>query len=99
MRAFEDNIILHQSLGMPIVTMASSIEAYTLNPWNKTNFCDNTHPDTPHQSNNSGSKFVTSNGDKAHCTSAGDMCNTITPQEQGKALSSPTPEKATLSSD
>jgi hypothetical protein len=32
MRAFEDNIILHQSLGMPIVTMASSIEAYTLNP-------------------------------------------------------------------
>jgi hypothetical protein len=36
MRAFKDNIILHQSLGMPIVTMASSIEAYTLNPWNKT---------------------------------------------------------------
>jgi hypothetical protein len=37
MRAFEDNIILHQSLGMPITTMASSIETYTLNPWNKTN--------------------------------------------------------------
>ncbi len=34
MRAFEDNIILHHSLGMPIVTMASSIKAYTLNPWN-----------------------------------------------------------------
>jgi hypothetical protein len=31
LRAFEDNIILHQSLGAPIVTMASSIKAYTLN--------------------------------------------------------------------
>jgi hypothetical protein len=30
MRAFKDNIILHHSLGMPIVTMVSSIEAYTL---------------------------------------------------------------------
>ncbi len=27
MRVFEDNIILHQSLGVPMVTMASSIEA------------------------------------------------------------------------
>jgi hypothetical protein len=44
MRAFEDNIILHQSLGTPIIAMASSIEAYTLNPWNKTNSCDNSCP-------------------------------------------------------
>jgi hypothetical protein len=32
LRVFWDNIILHQSLGTPIVTMASSIKAYTLNP-------------------------------------------------------------------
>jgi hypothetical protein len=30
MREFEDNIIRHQSLGMPIVTMVSSIKAYCL---------------------------------------------------------------------
>jgi hypothetical protein len=64
-RAFEDNTVLHQSLGMPIVTMVSSNEAYTLNPWNKTNSCNNTPPDAPHQPNNPGSKPVTSNGDKA----------------------------------
>jgi hypothetical protein len=33
MRAFEDNIILHHSLEMPIITMVPSIEAYTLNPF------------------------------------------------------------------
>ncbi len=65
MRAFEDNIILHQSLGMPINIMVSSIEAYTLNPWNKINSCNNTQPYAPHQPNNPGSKPVTSNGDKA----------------------------------
>jgi hypothetical protein len=75
MRAFEDNIILHQSLGMPIVTMASSIETYTLNPWNKTNSCN-----APHQPNNPGSKPVTSDGNKAPYTSAGDKCNTTTPE-------------------
>jgi hypothetical protein len=47
LRAFEDNIILHQSLGTPIVTMASFIEAYTLNPWKKTNSCINSSPDDP----------------------------------------------------
>jgi hypothetical protein len=35
MRAFEDIIILQYFLGTPIVTMVSSIEAYTLNPWDK----------------------------------------------------------------
>ena len=72
-----DNIILHQSLGTPIITMVSSIEAYTLNPWNKTNSCNNTCPDAPHQPNNPGSKPVTSNGDKAPCTSVGDKRNTM----------------------
>jgi hypothetical protein len=48
MRAFKDNIILHHSLGMPIITMVSSIEAYTLSPWNKTNSCNNACPDAPH---------------------------------------------------
>jgi hypothetical protein len=41
LRAFEDNIILHQSHGTPIMTMTSSIKAYTLNSWNKTNSCTN----------------------------------------------------------
>jgi hypothetical protein len=63
-RSFKDIIILHQSLGMPIVTMASSIEAYTLNPWNKTNSCNDACPDAPHQPNNPGPKILTSNGDK-----------------------------------
>ncbi len=48
MRAFKDNIILHHSLETPIITMASSVEAYTLNPWNKTNSCNNARPDAPH---------------------------------------------------
>ncbi len=69
---------------MLIVTMASSIEAYTLNPWNKINSCNNTCPDAPHQSNNPGSKPVTSNGNKAPCTSAGDKHNTRTPESGSK---------------
>jgi hypothetical protein len=84
MRAFEDNIILHQSLGTSIVTMASSIEAYTLNPRNKTNSWDKLHPDAHHQPNNSGFKPVTSNGNKAPCTSAGDKHNTTTPKSGPK---------------
>ena len=46
MKAFEDNIILRQSLGTLNITMPSLIEAYTLNPWNKTNACNNSCPDT-----------------------------------------------------
>jgi hypothetical protein len=84
MRAFEDNIILHHSLGMPIVTMASSIEAYTLNPWNKTNSCGNTCPDAPHQFNIPGPKPVPTNGNKVPCTSVGDKCNTTTPESRLK---------------
>ncbi len=45
-----------QSLGTPIVTMASSIEAYTLKPWNKTNSCKNSRPDALPQANNLVSK-------------------------------------------
>jgi hypothetical protein len=44
LRAFEDKIILNQSLGTPFMIMASSIKAYTLNPWNKTNSCNNSSP-------------------------------------------------------
>ncbi len=84
LRAFEDNIILHHSPGTPIVTMASSIEAYTSNLWNKTNSCNNTPPDALHQPNNPGSKPVTFNGDKAPCTSAGDKRNTMTPESMSK---------------
>jgi hypothetical protein len=79
-RAFEDNIILHQSFGMPIITMASFSDAYNLNPWIKTNSCNNTCPDAPHQPNNPGPKPVTSNGNKAPCTSTGDRHNTTTPE-------------------
>jgi hypothetical protein len=52
LKAFEDDIILRQSLGTPIVTMASSIKAYTLNPWNKTNTCNNSSPEAPCQASN-----------------------------------------------
>jgi hypothetical protein len=58
MIALKDDIILHHSLGMPIITMASSVEAYTLNPWNKTNSCNNASPDAPHQSNIPGPKLM-----------------------------------------
>ncbi len=85
MRAFEGNIILHQSLGMHIVTMASSIEAYTLNTWNKTNSCNNNCPDAPHQPNNPDSNPITSNGNKAPRTSAGDKHNTMTPKSRAKS--------------
>ncbi len=84
MRAFEDNIILHHSLGMAIITMASPIEDFTLNPWNKTNSCDNTCPDAPHQSNIPGPKPVPSNSNKVACTSAGDKRNTTTPKSGSK---------------
>jgi hypothetical protein len=84
MRALKDNIILHHSLGMPIVTKASSIEAYTLNPWNKTNSCDNACPDAPHQSSIPGPKPVPTNGNKVPCTSTGGNRNTTTPENKSK---------------
>ncbi len=72
MRAFKDNIILHHSLGRLIVTMASSIEAYTLNSLNKMNSCHKACPDAPHQSNIPGPKPVSINGNKVPCTFLGD---------------------------
>jgi hypothetical protein len=84
LRALEGNIILHHSLGTPIVTMAFSIEAYTLNPWNKMNSCNNAHPDAPHQSNIPGPQPVPTNGNKVPCTSAGDKHNTMTPENGSK---------------
>jgi hypothetical protein len=56
--------------------MASSIEAYTLNPWNKTNSCNNAHPDAPHQS--------PTNGNKVPRTSTWDKRNTTTPENGSK---------------
>ena len=41
MKAFKHSIVLHQSLDTPIAIFPSSIEAYTLSPWNKTNICHN----------------------------------------------------------
>jgi hypothetical protein len=64
--------------------MASSIEAYTLNPWNKTNSCNNASPDASHQSNIPGPKPVPSNCNKVPCTSAGDKRNTRTPESGSK---------------
>ncbi len=87
MRAFKVNIILHHSLGMLSITMASSIEAYTLTPWKKMNSCNNACPVAPHQSNIPGPKPVPSNGNKVPCTSAGDKHNTTTPESGSK----PTP--------
>jgi hypothetical protein len=84
MRAFKDNIILHHSLGMPIVTMASSIEAKDLNPWYKTNSCNNACPDAPHQLNIPGAKPTLSNGNNVPRTSAGDKHNTMTPESRSK---------------
>jgi hypothetical protein len=84
MRAFKNNIILHHFLGMPMVNMASSIEAYTLNLWNKTNSCDNACSDAPHQSNIPGPKPVTTNGNKVPCTSVRDKHNITTPENRSK---------------
>jgi hypothetical protein len=84
MRAFKDNIILHHYPGLPVITMASSIEVYNLNPWNKTNYCNNAHPDAPHQPNIPCPKPVTSNGNKVPCTSAGNKRNTMTPESGSK---------------
>ncbi len=47
--------------------------------------CNKTHScNGPNQPNNPGSKPVTSNGDKAPCTSAGDKHNTTTPESGSK---------------
>ena len=51
MKAFEDNIILHQSLDTPIAMLSSSIKAYTLSPWNNTNICHNLANDTSSHDN------------------------------------------------
>jgi hypothetical protein len=79
LRAFEDNIILHQSLGTPIVPMTSSIKAYTLNPWNKTDSCNKFSPDALPQANNSGPN-PTHQRKLTDRTSAGDKRNTTTPK-------------------
>ncbi len=66
--------------------MASSIEDYTMNPWNKTNSWENFHPNALSWVNNLGSKTNyqrkstnTSNADTASWASAGDKRNTTTP--------------------
>jgi hypothetical protein len=87
MRAFDDNIILHHSLAMPIVIMAFSFEAYTSNPWNKMNSCNNAHPDASHKSSIPGPKPVLSNGNKVPCISVEDKHNTKTPESRSKPSS------------
>ncbi len=84
MRAFKDNIILHHSLWMPIITMASSIEACTLNPQNKTKSCNNARPDVTHQFNIPGPKPVHTNGNKVPHTFVGEKHNTMTPENGSK---------------
>jgi hypothetical protein len=94
LRAFEDNIILHQFLGTPIVTMVSSIKAYTLHPLNKTNFCNNSSPAAFPLAINLGNNLNhqckptnTSPSDKVSHTSAGDKRKTTT--SEGGAEPSP----------
>ena len=83
MKAFEKNIVYHQSLGTPIVTMPSSIKAYTICSWNKTNVCNNSpsgaiscaRQDDNRRRGQNDNRLGTSNytcTDAASCTAAGD---------------------------
>jgi hypothetical protein len=83
LRVSDDNIILHQSLGTPIVTMASSIKAYTMNPWINTNSCNNSSPDAPSQANNL-ETINTHQCEPTEHTSAGDKHNTTAPKGGAK---------------
>jgi hypothetical protein len=88
---FKDNIILHQSLGTPIVTTASSIETYILNHWNKTNSCNKFCLNALSQVNNLGSKTNhqhksthTSHANTMYCTFARGKRNTRTNKSGAK---------------
>ena len=75
MKAFEDNITLHQSLDTPIPILPSSIEAYTLSPWNKTNiFLNLSNNASPHDNKRTGQDGYSRGAcsDAASHTNAGD---------------------------
>ena len=75
MKAFEDNITLHQSLDTPIPILPSSIEAYTLSPWNKTNIFHNlSNNASPHDNKRTGQDGYSRGAcsDAASHTNAGD---------------------------
>ena len=87
MKAFEDNIILHQSLDTPIAILPSSIGAYTLSPWNKTNICHNlandaSSCDNKHTGQDDYSRVA--RNDAASRTNAGDKGNPTTPESKAK---------------
>ena len=87
MKAFEDNIILHQSLDTPIAILPSSIKAYTLSPWNKTNICHNSANDTSsHDDKYTGQDDYSpgARNDAASGTNAGDKRNPTTPKGKAK---------------
>ena len=86
-KAFEDNIILHQSLDTPIAILQSSIEAYTLSPWNKTNICHNLANNASPRDNKRIGQEDYSHGarsDAASGTNAGDKRNPFTPKGKAK---------------
>ena len=91
MKAFEDNIILHQSLDTPIAILPSSIEAYTLSLWNKTNVCHDLATDAPSRDDKRTGQDDNQHGarnDAASHTNAGDKHNPTT--IKGKAKPSQT---------
>ena len=87
MKAFEDNVTLHQSLDTPIAILPSSIEAYTLSPWNKTNICHNSaNTASPCDDKRTGQDDYSheARGDTASHTNAGDKRNPTTPKGKAK---------------
>jgi hypothetical protein len=87
MKAFEDNITLHQSLDTAIAILPSSIEAYTLSLWNKTNICHNLANDaSPRDNKRTGQDHYSrgAHSDAASRTNAGDKRNPTTPKGEVK---------------
>jgi hypothetical protein len=87
MKAFEDNVALHQALDTPIAILPSSIEAYTLSPLNKTNICHNLANDASPCDNKHTGQDNHSRGahsDAASCTNAGARRNLTTPEGKTK---------------
>jgi hypothetical protein len=87
MKAFEDNLTLHQSLDTSITILPSSIKVYTQSPWNKTTTCHNlanyaSPRDNKHTGQDNYSRGACS--DSASRTNAGDKRNPTTPKGEAK---------------
>ena len=87
MKAFEDNVALHQALDTPIAILPSSIEAYTLSPLNKTNICHNLANNASSGDDKRTGQDNYARGafsDAASCTNTGDKGNLTTPKGKAK---------------